>query len=257
MQLGFIGTGEITSAIVTGLCSGDVSGRTLRLSPRNAVIARGLAERFRGVLVASSNQDVLDPSDTIVIAVRPAMAREVLAELRFRPDHRVISLVAALSVERLSELVAPAVQIARAVPLPSAARGLSPTAIYPSDGAALELFAAVGTVFPVEKESEFDAICATTATMAAYFEFNETIASWLAQQGVPAPQASEYIARIFLGLATSAAESRDVSFKALAAAHTTAGGLNEQFLKNLRDHDVRTTVSEGLDAILRRIRAGS
>ena len=141
--------------------------------------------------------------------------------------------------------------------MPSAARGLSPTAIYPPDGAALELFAAVGTVFPVEKENEFDAICATTATMAAYFEFNETIASWLAQQGVPAAQASEYIARIFLGLATSAAESRDLSFRSLAAAHTTVGGLNEQFLKNLRDHGVLATVSEGLDAILRRIRAGS
>ena len=67
--------------------------------------------------------------------------------------------------------------MARAVPLPSAAKRLSPTAIYPADPVALELFAAVGSVFPVEKENEFEAICATTATIASYFALKETIAS--------------------------------------------------------------------------------
>jgi|SRR5882724_541534 len=46
----------------------------------------------------------------------------------------------------------------------------------------------MGTVFPAEKGKQFDAICATTATIAFYFAFNETIASWLEQQGVPASQ---------------------------------------------------------------------
>jgi pyrroline-5-carboxylate reductase len=187
MQLGFIGTGEITSSIVTGLSSPGVTAHSIWLSPRNSAIANGLANRFQGISVASGNQEVLDNSDTIVIAVRPSAARNVLAELRFRPDHQVISLVSALSLRSLSELVVPAARIARAVPLPSTAKRLSPKGIYPVDPVAVELFAAVGTVFPVEKENEFDAICATTATIASYFGFNETIASWLEQQGVPAP----------------------------------------------------------------------
>jgi pyrroline-5-carboxylate reductase len=103
------------------------------------------------------------------------------------------------SQQRLSELVVPAVRITRAVPLPSAAKRLSPTAIYPADPVAFELFDAVGTVFPVERENEFDAICATTATIASYFAFNETNASWLERQSVPASQARDYIARLFLG----------------------------------------------------------
>jgi len=131
MQLGFIGTGEITSSIVTGLNSSGVTAHTIWLSPRNSAIANGLVNRFRGISVASCNQEVLDHCDTIVIAVRPSAARDVLAELRFRPDHQVISLVSALSLRSLSELAAPAVRIARAVPLPSTAKRLSPTAIYP------------------------------------------------------------------------------------------------------------------------------
>jgi hypothetical protein len=58
------------------------------------------------------------------------------------------------------------------------------------DPMAFELFAGVGTVFPVERENEFDAISATTPT----------IASWLEQQRVPASQARDYISRLFWGL---------------------------------------------------------
>jgi len=253
MQLGFIGTGEITSSIVTGLSSSGVAAHAIWLSPRNSAIANALADRFRGISVASCNQEVLDHSDTIVIAVRPSAARDVLSELAFRPDHRVISLVSALSLRSLSELVAPAVRIARAVPLPSTARRLSPTAIYPPEPVAVELFAAVGTVFPVEREYEFDAICATTATIASYFAFNEAIASWLEQQGVPASQAREYIARLFFGVTTGAVEASERSFQSLAAAHATAGGINEQFLKYLVERGFPTSVSKALDAVLHRI----
>ena len=88
MQLGFIGTGEITSSIVTGLCSFGTTSHSIRLSPRNAVVARELSNRFGGISVASSNQEVLDHSDTNVIAVRPAVTRGILSELRFGPDHQ-------------------------------------------------------------------------------------------------------------------------------------------------------------------------
>jgi len=89
MQLGFIGTGEITSSIVTGLCSFGATSHSIRLSPRNATVARELSNRFKGISVASSNQDVLDHSETIFIAVRPAAARAVLSELRFGRDRQI------------------------------------------------------------------------------------------------------------------------------------------------------------------------
>ena len=115
--------------------------------PSQCCVARKLSNRFKGISVASSNQEVLDHSETIVIAVRPAAARGVLSELRFGPDHQIISLVSGLSLLSLSRLVPPATRIARAVPLPSTARRLSPTAICPADPVALDLFAELGTVF--------------------------------------------------------------------------------------------------------------
>jgi pyrroline-5-carboxylate reductase len=167
MQLGFVGTGEITSAMVTGLSSSDAEPHSIRLSPRNLEVATDLANRFRNVSIASSNQDVLDHCDTVMIAVRPQVARSVLSELRFRPEHCAISVVSALSLLRVSEFVVPATRITRAVPLPSTAQRIGPTAIYPTDRFVEDLFAATGTVFAVETEGEFDAICAATATIAS------------------------------------------------------------------------------------------
>lgn len=257
MQLGFIGTGEITAAMVAGLCSSGATSHSILLSPRNAAVARELSNRFKGVSVASSNQEVLDHSDTIVIAVRPPDTRRVLLELRFDLDHEIISLVSGLSLPSLSKLVLPATRIARAVPLPSTARRLSPTAIYPADPAAVNLFAELGTVFPVETEREFDAIYSTTATIASYFAFIEKIASWLAQQGIPESKARDYIGRLYFGLTTTAVEEPERSFQSFAANHATAAGINEQFLKHMVERGLLTSASDALDAILHRINAQS
>jgi pyrroline-5-carboxylate reductase len=96
MKLGFVGTGAITSAIVTGLGSGVAERHSIRLSPRNAGIAAALAHRFPGVSIASSNQDVLDNSEVVVLAIRPQIAEKIILELRFRPDHCAISIAVVL-----------------------------------------------------------------------------------------------------------------------------------------------------------------
>jgi pyrroline-5-carboxylate reductase len=243
--------------MVTGLSSSGTASHAIRVSPRNQAIAAGLAHRFPGVSVASSNQDVLDSCEMAVIAVKPLAARSVLSELRFRPNHHVISVVSALPLRSVCDMVAPAAHVTRAVPLPSTARRLGPTAIYPPDRLVENLFAAIGTVFAVDTEDQFNAICTATATIASYFAFNDTIASWLAQNSIPQSTARDYVARMVLGLTTGAVDAPDLTFQSLAAQHATAGGINEQFLKHLADRGALEIVSEGLDAVLRRVTAAS
>lgn len=255
MILGFLGTGEISSAMVTGLCATGAGTPSIRVSPRNHQVAATLAGRFPGVSIASSNQDVLDKSDTVVIAVRPSVARAVLSELHFRPDHRVISLVSGLAWETVSGLVAPATQVTRAVPLPSTAKRIGPTAIYPPDGFVEDFFASIGTVYAVATEAEFDAICAATGTIASFYAFMDAIASWLSRNGIPEVRARDYVARMFQGETSAACEPPQRNFQSLANAHATAGGINEQFLRYLSECGLLTSVPEGLDLILHRIRS--
>ena len=49
MKLGFIGTGALTSAIVTGLKSVADNSVSVLLSPRNEAIAASLASRYPDV----------------------------------------------------------------------------------------------------------------------------------------------------------------------------------------------------------------
>jgi pyrroline-5-carboxylate reductase len=258
-KLGFLGAGAITSAMVTGLKASGKETRAILLSPRNGAVAAALANRFDNVSVAASNQELVEECETVVIAVRPQIAQEVLAALRFPARANVISLVSGLPVRRLVELTAPATRISRAVPLPSAARGMSPTAIYPRDPEVMELFARVGAVIAVEEEGRFDALCVITATMATYFAFASASAAWLERHGVHPPQARDYVANIYMGLAQTTVEAPRRSFAELAADHATRGGTNEQVLGYLKQLGVFDRFDEALDAILRRVtgRAGS
>jgi len=256
MKIGFLGTGAISSAMITGLCSTGAE-HSIHVSPRNAETARDLARRFPQVTVASSNQEVVDASEIVVVAVRPPAAVEVLTALRFRPDHHVITLVNALSQQRAAALVAPAEHVVRAVPLPSTAQRRCPTAIFPADGPTEELFNLLGAAFAVETERQFEAFCTATATMATYFSLMDTIASWLSRNGIPPSQSRDYIARIFSGLADTAIEAPDRSFQTLASDHATPGGINEHIVKTLTGRGVFDTLSEILDAVMRRVTAAS
>ena len=257
MRLGFIGTGEITSAMVTGLSSSDAPLESIRVSPRNLAMATALANRFPDVSIAPSNQDVLDSCDAVVVAVKPNVARGVLSALRFRADHHVISVVSSLSVKSVSQLVGPAIGVTRAVPLPSTAKRIGPTAIYPSDPIADKIFAAIGTVFDVESEDEFEAICAATATIAASCALMDGISSWLSRNSIPEPKAREYISRMFLGLVRTVVDAPEETFQSLSDHHATAGGTNEQFLKHMVEEGLLENVSRGLDAVLHRIKTAS
>ncbi len=253
MKVGFVGTGAITAAIVTGLSSVGGEQFPILLSPRNPGIAADLAARFPNVSLASSNQDVLDHSEIVLLAIRPQIAQEVISELHFRPEHRVISVVAGFSLRRVADLVNPAAKVTRAVPLPAVAERRGPTAIYPPDPIVAGLFSSLGSAIEVEREDEFNALCTATAMAASFFAFADKVVSWLVGQGVPQNKARDYVGSIFGELGKTAVDAAERSFKALASDHATRGGINEQVLAHLVSHGVFETLSDALDTVMRRI----
>ena len=257
MTLGFVGTGTMTAAMVTGLNAAAAGSRAIVVSPRNRAVAAEIASRCPRVTIAESNQEVLDNCDTIVLAVRPQIAESVLASLRFRADHHVISIVATFGVRKLRKLTSPASRVTRAVPLISAARRESPTAIYPHDAEAMDLFSSIGAPFAVDTEEEFDALSAASATAASYFAFADTVASWLAERGISPAIARDYVAQILPALGESAATAPSSSFRAMATSHATAGGLNEQLLRHLEERKIFTALTDGLDRVMLRVTAAN
>lgn len=163
---GFVGAGEITAAIVEGLSRDGAEAPAVFLSPRGRAVARGLAGRFPNVQVCGSNQEVLDNTSTVVLAVRQPQAHAVLTELSFEPRHVLVNAVAGVRMDQLRAWASPARDVVTTIPLPQAAHGQSLTVMYPDDDVARELFTRVGDVLVPRDEQTFDALSAGSGAFA-------------------------------------------------------------------------------------------
>lgn len=252
MRIGFIGTGAITQAVVTGMLDFDVAFERIALSPRNAGIAEKLAQQDARVRVCASNQEVLDSSDVICLAVVPQIADEVLSELNFDARHHVISFIAGKSLDQIRTLVRKAARVVRAVPLPAVASGKGSTAICPPDDVSKALFAPLGEAVEVRDEHQFDALSAVTATMASFFALLEEQASWLVRQGLPYASARSFLSGYYVGLAHDTTLNAE-PFSAMIGHASTPGGLNEQLNRELSERGTYAHLSEALDRIMQRV----
>ena len=261
MIYGFIGTGTITEAIVTGLISSIHSGAPIPLtkivvSPRNAAISQRLASRFPEVEIARSNQGVVDEAEILLLAVRPQVAEEVLRALSIPKSRRVISLIAATSHEKLATWTGLETgNFSRAVPLPFVAFREGVTAIYPPDQAAEQLFDAIGKAVPCDTKDEFDLLAALTALMGPYFGILERVSDWLASKGMAEAKARDYLTPLFGGLAHVASRAPTTRYTQLREEFSTKGGLNEQVFQDFDTTGGTEALIKALNRVLERIKS--
>ncbi|MDR5777513.1 MULTISPECIES: pyrroline-5-carboxylate reductase [unclassified Caballeronia] len=252
MRFGFIGTGTITRAVVTGMIRFDVPFENIALSPRNAEITGKLAGLDARVTVCKSNQDVLDSSDVVCLAVVPQVASDVLGELKFDARHQIISFMAGVSIEQVFGMVRTAASVVRTVPLPAVAEGKGSTAICPPSKISRALFAPLGKAVEVDTEQQFDALSAVTATMASFYAVLEEQAAWLVRQGLPYDAARSFLSGYHVGLAHDTTRG-DQPFSKMIEESSTPGGINEQLNAELQQKGIFASYSEALDRIMRRV----
>lgn len=254
MRMGFVGTGEITQAIVTGISKTDLADTPIHLSPRNQAIAERLAERHANVTVAADNQHVVDNADLVFLAIRPQIAEEVVRTLKFRADHHVVSLVAATPLDRLTTWINAPVRLAQAIPLPFVATLSGATAIHPPDAVAAGIFARLGKAIEVSNKTEYDLLGAASALMGTYFGILEAGTKWLENKGLSYDSGRAYLVQMFGALTETAAQSPDRSFDDIRLEFSTKGGLNEQVYTNFAADGGVKALSNALDGVFNRIR---
>jgi pyrroline-5-carboxylate reductase len=247
MRLGFIGTGNITAAMVEGLGGGVI------LSPRGVAVAADLARRFPDVTVADSNQAVVDQCDMVVLAIRPQVAEAVVRDLRFRAGQKVLSLVAATSVETIRGWIGLDLPVIRAIPLPFVAERRCVTPIIPPDAEVAALFDRLGQAVECRTQAEFDLLAVGSALMGSYFGLLEATEGWLVERGLPEAAARGYMAGLFANLGR-VAEGSGKAFCALREEYSTRGGLNEQVFRVFGEEGGVQALRVALDQVLERVR---
>lgn len=230
--LGFIGTGAITQAVVTGFCSRAADLQfPIVLSPRNAQTAARLKTRYPDrVTVAQTMQQVLDQSDWVVLAVPPQAAQEVCCGLRFRPDHTVISLLPDKSLSEITSWIGPTHSLVHLVPLTFNAVFDGPILLCPPQARVAAMFGRIGRVIEVEDSGQADSLSAVTGCVTPMFAVMQSLISWLCDQNVQREQAADYVSRFFQAVCAEAVSLGPDEIEVMAR-ESTPGGIN-LFAKN-------------------------
>lgn len=258
--IGFIGVGEIASAMVEGLSAGLTStdspdtaaDHRFILSPRSAERSAALAEKIDAAEVARSNQEVIDRSDLVVLAVLPQQVGDVLGDLVIPAEKTVVSAVAGVATEELAPLLPHDPTFVRIIPLPAVRERKGVTAMFPANSDVEGLLDILGGSVAAKNETMFSTLSAVTATMSAHFAFLQTITAWLVDQGWDQADADHFIRGQFVGLGTTLDQS-EAPIADLVAAHETPGGLNEMLNADWMNEDNRAHLENALDRIFERV----
>ncbi len=253
MSIGFIGTGVIASALVTGICSGNDLDHRIYLSPRNAERAAKLAEKFENVTVCGTNQEVLDKAEWVILSVIPKHGEEILRPLSFREDHRVINLMSDRKLPEIAGWIGKTRTLVHMVPLSFVAKRIGPIAIYPNDRDVAELFAPLGEIVAVDNVKKIEALAAITGLMSSYYTLLWEIVKWGEQEGLSVKEATDYAAAFFEALSSQVRHTADGELSRLAQ-EMTPGGLNEMALLSITADEGFEPWVRALDPIIRRLR---
>ncbi|WP_421592793.1 pyrroline-5-carboxylate reductase [Shinella sp. M27] len=254
-KIGFIGTGTITDAMVRGLLTKPAAVPHVMVSLRSADISAGLAADFSQVLVSGDNQAIVDGCDTVVLAIRPQIAEDVIRPLRFRDGQRVISVVAATARDALLDWIGADVRLSQAIPLPFVARRKGVTAVFPPDADTAALFNVLGNAVECESKAEYDLLAAASALMATYFGVMHRASKWLAANGLPEDKGRAYLAPLFASLSDTALHAcNHVAFLEMSHEFATKGGLNEQVFRDFEADGGGQALTKALDHVLARIK---
>jgi pyrroline-5-carboxylate reductase len=253
MKIGFIGTGKITAAVITGIFKSKLAPINITISPRNKETAKKLKNRFNSIKIAKNNQEVINASDWIFLSVTPNVGKEIIKDLNFKSNQTVISFISTINLAQLKKAIKVKVKLVRAIPLPPIALKKGPVPIYPPNKKVKEFFDNIGTTIEVKTEKSSISFWAISGIMASFYELLRVMTDWLVKKGVKRKNAQKYITSLFLALSEDAFVNSKRDLKNLVKESQTTKGLNEQGVKELTKLGFYKKLEKTLNSIHKRL----
>ena len=253
MKLGFIGTGKITSSVVTGICRSKISFKKIILSPRNRNIAKKLKRQFKKVSIAKNNQEVINSCNWIFLAVTPTVGQKIIKNLKFKSTQTIISFISTMTLPQLKKAIKVKAIILRAIPLPPISLRKGPVPVFPPNKKVRNFFNKLGTTVEIRNEKLSKNFWSTSGMMAPFYELLSTMSNWLVKRGVKRDKAQKYITSLFVALSEDAVVNSKKDLKYLVKESQTPRGLNEQGVKELRKAGFYRAIEKTLNSILKRL----
>ena len=253
MKLGFIGTGKIASSVITGICGSSIKYSKIFISSRNSKIAKGLKKKFKKISIEKDNQNIVDNSNWVFLAVTPIVGKKIIKSLKFRSSQTVVSFISTITIPELKKMIGVKSDIVRAIPLPPISLKKGPVPICPPNRKVKNFFDKIGSTVEIKNEKLSINFWSTSGMMASYYEMLKVMSDWLVKRGIKRLDAQKYITTLFLALSEDAVVNSKKELKHLVKESQTPKGLNEQGLKEMSKKGVYKSVISTLNNIHKRL----
>ena len=253
MILGFIGTGKISSSVIKGISNSKLSYKKIIISPRNYKLSKLLKKKYRKVTIAKNNQEIVNKSNWVFLAVTPSVGKKIIKELKFKSTQTVISFISTITLAELKKAIKVKAKIVRAIPLPPITIKKGPVPICPPNKKVKAFFDKVGTTVEIKNEKSSINFWSTSGMMAPFYQLLSAMTDWLVKKGVKRGDAQKYITSLFLALSEDAVVNSKKDLKYLVKDSQTPNGLNEQGVKELTKAGFYKSLEKTLNSIHKRL----
>ena len=233
MNIGFIGTGKIATAVISGIFKSSIVYKKITISPRNKKIAKQLKRKFNSITIAKNNQEIVDKCNWVFLSITPTVGEKIIKKLNFRSNQIIISFISTFTLDQLKKAIKVNAKIVRAIPLPPISLKKGPVPICPPNKKVKDFFNKIGTTVEIKNEKSSINFWSTSGMMAPFYELLRVMTEWLVKRGVKKKDAQKYITSLFLALAEDAVVNSKKDLKHLVKESQTPNGLNEQGVREL------------------------
>jgi pyrroline-5-carboxylate reductase len=248
MKLGFIGAGNMASALARGI------GAPVLVADVDEAKARALAEELGGEAVAS-NAELAERADAVVLCHKPTQLAEVADDLGGRAK-ALVSILAATATDDL-EAAYPGVPVYRFIPnIPAEVRqGVlcyvpGRLAEQGPEGEILELMGRAGTIIALDEEPLIEPAMALMSCGPAFMALVvESFADAGVEHGLDREDALRMTVETMAGTAAYLRE-HGYDTEAIKVRVATPGGATERGLIRLEERGLRDVCRSGVDAVV-------
>lgn len=262
MKIGFIGCGNMASAMIGGIIKNQVTAPADILASAKTAASREKKKEELGIALTADNREVAGFADVLILAVKPFYYKEVIKEIRdvVSEDTIVVSIAPGKKLAWMEGLFEKPLKIVRTMPNTPALVGEGMSCVCGNEKCSSEDVDTVCRIFTgfgkteIVEEDMIDVVVGVSGSSPAYvFMFIEAMADAAVADGMPRDKAYKLAAQSVLGSAKMVLDTgrHPGELKDMVC---SPGGTTIEAVRVLEEKGLRSAVIEGQKACVQKAR---
>lgn len=260
MKLGFIGCGNMATAMMKGMIENDILSKDEMIGADLSAESIQKVQSELGIQVATDNREVAKAAEVLVLSVKPQFYETVIDEIKdiVSETQIVVTIAPGKTLEWLGMQFGKEVKIVRTMPNTPALVGEGITAACCNHNVKQEEFDYIVSLLKgfgkceIVPEHLMDVVVSVSGSSPAYvFVLIEAMADAAVADGMPRAQAYEFAAQAVYGSAKMVLETgkHPAELKDMVC---SPGGTTIEAVRVLEERGMRSAVFEAMKACTRK-----